>query len=273
MILPLLAAKCPPMLSTMANNSIKKVLKAVISAAFWILIWEAASLLVPDDLKLFLPGPLSVIKTFFKILPSSHFLKAVGATLLRIFSGLLIGSLLGMVLGVFTGESKIFDTLLSPALKIIRAVPVVSFIILAFLFIKVNRLPVFISSLMVTPLVWQAVNDSVKNADKNLIDMSRVFKLSKFKSLFYVKLYSGFDRIITALLSAVGLAWKSGVAAEVLCTPAVSIGKNIYKAKGNLNFDEVYALTITVVILSLIFEYLIKAAWKKYGKAEENKND
>lgn len=256
----------------MAKNNLKKTIKTVLAAAFWILIWEAAGLLVSEELSLFLPGPVTVFKAFFKLLPTTAFLKAVGFTLLRIFSGLIIGSVLGILLGILTGESEILSVIISPALKIIRAVPVVSFIILAFLFISVNKLPVFISSLMVTPLVWQAVNDSIREADTRLVEMSRVYKFGRVKTLLWVKLYSGADRIVTALISAVGLAWKSGVAAEVLCTPAVSIGKNIFKAKGNIDFDEVYALTITIVILSLIFEFLIKYLWNRKRKTEVRKN-
>lgn len=229
-------------------------------------------MLVSDNLSLFLPGPLPVLKSFIKSLPTAAFLKAVGCTLFRIFLGLVIGSLLGITLGILTGEYTLFDTLLSPALKIVRAVPVVSFIILAFLFINVDKLPIFITSLMVTPLVWQAVNDSVKGADKKLLEMSKVYNLGKIKTLVFIKLYSNINSIVTALISAVGLAWKSGVAAEVLCTPAVSIGKAIFKAKANLNFDEVYAFTFTVVILSLVFEFLIKRLVKLKSKTEVEKN-
>ena len=255
----------------MANN-IKKIIKIVLAAAFWILIWEAASLLIKGDLSLFLPSPFAVFKAFFKMLFKVSFLKAVGATLFRIFMGLFIGTVLGIILGICTGESKVADILISPALRIVRSVPVVSFIILAYLFISVNHLPVFISSLMVTPIVWQGVNDSIIGTDKKMTDMAKVYKLSKTKTLFNVKLFLGKDRIFTSIISAVGLAWKSGVAAEVLSSPAVSIGKSIYKAKGNLNFDEVYALTITVVILSLIFEFFIKYLFDKRKERQVKKN-
>ncbi len=245
-----------------------KFIKTITAAAFWIFVWEAASLLVPESLSMFLPGPFSVFGTFIKMLPQTTYWKGVGATLIRIFSGLVLGTFTGFVFGILTSTVKVFDLLLSPALKTVRAVPVVSFIILAFLFISVDYLPVFISLLMVSPLIWQAVHDGITGTDRKLCEMAKVYHVKPIKLLFNIKLPAASDRIVSAAVSAVGLAWKSGVAAEVLCTPAISIGKNIYRAKGTLNFNEVYALTLTVVILSLLFEFAVKFFWNKYKKSE-----
>ena len=241
-----------------------------LAIAFWLLVWEAASFIISDNLKLFLPSPLLVLKAIIRLVSTRAYIYSVFLTLLRIFCGFICGAAGGIILGILTSNIKFFDIIISPAMRIIRAVPVVSFIILAYLFINVDYLPVFICFLMVMPLVWQTVHDKIKNFDRNLNDMCAVFKISEFKKLFLVKIPSVADDIISTMVSGIGLAWKSGVAAEVICTPQISLGRNIYRAKGNINYDEVYALTITVVILSLLIEYLIKHIYrKKVGK----KND
>ena len=56
-----------------------------------------------------------------------------------------------------------------------------------------------------------------------------------------------------------GLAWKSGVAAEVLCLPRPSIGTQIYNAKLYLEVPDLFAWTVVVVALSLVLEQLLRA--------------
>ena len=62
---------------------------------------------------------------------------------------------------------------------------------------------------------------------------------------------------------AIGLAWKSGIAAEVICTPADSIGKQLYSAKAYLETPEVFAWTVTVVLLSVLLERVLLRAVKR----------
>lgn len=258
------------MISIMEQNKFAiKTIRILIATALWLLIWEAASFFASDNLSIFLPSPFKVAAAFARLFTETAFWRAAGSSLLRIFCGFLLGSVGGIFIGILTASFKSADVILSPALKIIRAVPVVSFIILAFLFISVDRLPVFISFLMVVPLIWQSVHDGITGTDIKLCEMCRVYGMGKFRTLIFVRLPCVTNEIITALINGLGFAWKSGVAAEVLCTPQISIGKSIYRAKASLNFDEVYALTLTVVILSLIFEFLLKFLWRRFLKSKE----
>lgn len=246
---------------------LKKIIKTVLIATFWILIWEAASRLVSRNnelLLLILPSPFTVFKTWTKIAFTSTFIKAEALTLARIFAGFIIGSVLGFVVGIITHISNLFYSLLSPILKIIRAIPVVAIIILMYLFFDSSTLPVLIVCLMVLPLIWQTVHDGLTNTDKSLLEMARVFNLTNIKTLTKVKLPSITPNLITACVNALGLAWKSGVAAEVICLPKVSLGTMLWQGKGSVNFDEVYAVTLTVVVLSIIIEILLKYLCNRY---------
>lgn len=257
-------------ITVLSKNRFKKLGLAVIAIVFWLLIWWGASLLIGEDLRIFLPSPIKVAKTLIKLLGTREFYLSTLFTILRIFAGFILGSFAGIIFGILTSHFKIIDAILSPALKIIRAVPVVSFIILAFLFMSINALPVFISFLMVTPLVWQSTHDALLHSCKELEEMGRVFKMSRWAILFKIKLPSVTGEIITALVTGLGFAWKSGVAAEVLYSPNISIGKSIYVSKANLDFSGVYAFTLTVVVLSLIIEVLLRRICNKFlgGKAD-----
>ncbi len=249
------------------KDFLKKFIKAICIIVFWIFVWEVASRLVSRDnelLLLILPSPFTVFKTWTQIAFTPAFIKAELLTLSRIFIGFIFGSVLGFVIGIVTHISNLVYSLLSPILKIIRAIPVVAIIILMYLFFDSSTLPVLIVCLMVLPLIWQTTHDGLKNANVELLEMAQVFNLPRNKTLLNVKLPSITSNLITSGVNALGLAWKSGVAAEVICLPAVSLGTMLWQGKGSVNFDQVYAVTLMVVVLSIIIEILLKFLCNKY---------
>lgn len=249
------------------SRFIKKTISLILIATFWILIWEAASRLVSRNnelLLLILPSPFTVFKKWTEIAFTLPFLNATLSTLSRIFLGFLIGITSGFFLGIATHLSNIFYILISPILKMMRATPVVAIIILMYLFFSSSTLPIIIVCLMVSPIVWQTTHDGLKNTDIKLLEMAEVFHLSYSKTLAMVKLPYIMPSLITSFVNTLGLAWKSGVAAEVICLPEISLGTILWQGKGNVNFDEVYAVTLTVIFLSVIIEFLFKFLCDKF---------
>ena len=254
---------------TKVTKTLKKALKTLLAAAFWILVWEAASRIVSlsnELLLLILPSPFTVLKKWLEIGFTASFLSAVGITLLRILLGFVSGVVIGFILGVLTHYLEVLNTLFSPLLKIIRAVPVVAIIILLYLFFDSATLPIIIVALMVLPIIWQTTHDGLNNTDSRLLEMAKVFKVKPLKTLFFIKLPQLTPSLLSSSVNALGLAWKSGVAAEVICLPDLSLGTLLWLGKGNVNYDEVYAITLTVVILSLIIEFLLKTVYNKTMK-------
>ena len=253
------------------NNVFKKIIKAVFITAFWILIWEISSRIVSRNnelLLLILPSPITVLKKWVHIAFTLPFIKATLLTLARIFIGFFIGTILGFIIGILTHISSVIYSLLSPILKIIRAVPVVAIIILMYLFFSSATLPILIVCLMVLPIVWQSVNDGLNRTDIKLLEMASTFNLSRLKTLRKVKLPYILPSFVTTCVNALGLAWKSGVAAEVICLPNTSLGTLLWQGKGAVNYDEVYSITLTVVLLSIAIEILLKFLLKG-GKADD----
>ncbi len=253
------AVNCPVTISIMVyKQAILKILKFLGVLLFWLLIWKAASLLVGDSLQIFLPGPERVLAKWVTLVGDAEFGAAVWRTLLRIFEGFAWGVLCGALLGVLTAYSRVCYALLSPLMKMIRAVPVVSFIILVFVFLHVDRIPVFICLLMVMPTVWQSMHDGLLGTDKKLLELGKVYAVGKGKELLLIRLPSAMPGLITTCVNALGLGWKAGVAAEVISAPDLSLGFQMQQAKSSLEYDQLFAITLTVVLLSLIFEVLLR---------------
>ena len=100
-----------------------RLLKRSLPAVFWLLAWALAARWVGLDL--LLPGPLAVGSRLAALAGTSGFWLSVGATLGRVFLGLAWGALAGAALAFATHFSPWADRLLSPAVRVVRATPVV----------------------------------------------------------------------------------------------------------------------------------------------------
>jgi NitT/TauT family transport system permease protein len=145
---------------------------------------------------------------------------------------------------------------------VIRSTPVASFIILAYLWIGRDSLPTFISVLLVLPVVWANLHEALGAVDKELLDMAKVFRFSPWKKARLVYLPAVTPAFLASVRSSVGLAWKAGIAAEVLTVPVLSIGRQLSDAKLYLESVDLFAWTLTVILLSLLLELCMLGVMK-----------
>ena len=153
--------------------------------------------------------------------------------------------------------------LLAPLVAAVKAVPVVSFIILALILFSSRNLAVLISFLIVLPVLYTNLLSGIRAADPQLLEMARVFRIPTLRSIRYVYLPQVLPFFRSACGSALGLCWKSGIAAEVIGMPDGSIGEQLQQAKIYLNTPDLFAWTLVIVLVSLVFEkvFLILLKW------------
>lgn len=240
--------------------------------AFWLGAWQFAALLVDWSVggrgnELLLPYPLTVLQRLLELAGQGSFWGSICATLLRILLGMVLGTLAGTLLAALTCAFRWADALFSPAVRVIRAAPVVSFILLVLLWSGKSTVPMVIAGLMVLPVIWGGVSQGIRSTDPKLLEMALAYRFGRWKILRLIYLPSLAPGFRAAAATSLGLAWKSGVAAEVLCLPEQSIGFHIYRSRQYLETPELFAWTVMVVTLSLLLEHLLRHFWGK-EKAE-----
>ena len=256
------------------SKFLKKVIGVLLPLIFWIGLWQAAAWLVERSVEgrgneLLLPYPLTVLKVLLGLVTQGSFWKTAVASVIRIFWGMAGGVATGVLLAVLTSASGLLDQLLSPGIRVVRATPVASFILLVVLWTDRNTVPAIISGLMVLPVVWENVARGIGAADGQLLEMARAYRFSRLKTVRLIYLPSLRPYFTAALTNAMGLAWKSGAAAEVLCQPKLALGTQIYNSKLYFEIPDLFAWTVVVVCLSLILEKLLRRAmarWDGGGK-------
>ena len=224
------------------------------AVAVWLLLWQLASMAV--GLPLLLPSPLAVLLRLGQLCTGADFWLTVASSLLRILLGFLLGVLFGTALAGLCWLFRLIDALARPLLGVLKSTPVASFIILALVWVKTTWLATVISFIMVLPLIYANVREGIDSADRQLLEMAQVFRLSRRKTFRYCYLPAILPFFLSAISSALGFAWKSGIAAEVLGRPARAIGSQIYDSKIYLETPDLFAWTLVVILLSVLLERL-----------------
>lgn len=249
--------------------------RAVLVFAFWVGVWWIISAIVGKEV--LIPSPPVVCVHLFELLKTSDFHLSVALSVLRITAGFAAAVIAGIITGVICAVSKTADALLSPLFSVIKATPVASFIILALVWINKELIPVFIAALMVLPVIHGNVREGIISADKDLLEMAKIFGFTKKQKLKLIYLPSVSPYLIAGAKTCLGLAWKAGVASEVLCFASYSIGNKLYQSKVYLETADMFAWTATVIIISVIIEKLLMALVtiyqkrKKYGNGKKSK--
>ena len=245
-------------------------IRALLPPAFWLGAWQLAAWLVELHVEgrgneLLLPYPLTVLAALAALVGQVSFWASVGATFLRVAAGLFAGVVLGGLLAGLTCASSWCARLLSPPIRIIRATPVVSFILLVLLWTQRDQVPAIISALMVLPVTWENLVHGIEATDAQLLELARAYRFSRSKAIRLIYLPSLRPYFLSALITSVGLAWKSGVAAEVLCTPSLAMGTQIYSSKLSLEIPDLFARTAVVGALSLALERGLRLMLEQKG--------
>ena len=161
-----------------------------------------------------------------------------------------------MLLAVAAERWLWVDAMLAPVMQLVKATPVASFIILALVWVSGKSLSILISFLMVLPVLYGAVRTGLESADPQLLEMARVFRLPLGRRVKAIWLPAVLPAFRQGCSVALGICWKSGVAAEVIGLPDGSIGDALYRAKITLSTGELFAWTFVIIVLSAAFEKL-----------------
>lgn len=227
-----------------------------------LLVWQAAAMLL--DQSLLLVSPVTVAERLFTLMGEAEFWQTVAFSFSRIVLGFFLALILGIVIAAAASSCRAVEIFIWPYIAIIKAIPVASFIIISLIWLSARRISIFISFLMVLPIVYSNVLEGIKSTDVRLLEMAKVFKMPLRRRVAYIYLPQLRPFLVSACSTALGLCWKSGVAAEVIGITNGSIGEELYRAKIYLATADLFAWTAVIVVISVVFEklflYLLKKA-------------
>ncbi|MCR4901188.1 MAG: ABC transporter permease subunit [Treponema sp.] len=226
----------------------------ILSVVFIFILWIVLARLV--NASLILPGPAAVFKAMGALLKKPDFFRAFGWTFGRVVFSFVLSVLIGTLLGVLCGLSSFARLFFELPLAIIRATPVVAFILIALFWFKSGTVPVFVSVLMTLPIMTTAVFNGFYKTDEKLLGMAQTFNFTKRQIFRYIQLPSLIPFFMNGMVSSFGLTWKVIAAGEVLSLPKNAAGTMLQRAQVHLETPTVIAITIILVTVSFIIERL-----------------
>lgn len=236
-------------------------LKKVGILLFWLGVWQIISMWV--NLDILLVSPLDTLWQLAHLVQEPLFWRAIIHSLQRIIQGFLLALIVAGALALLSIRLSWVHDFIAPLLNVIKTIPVVSFIILALVWAKSSHLSTICSFMMVLPIIYSNLHQGLASVPVDLLEVGYVFKLSKWKLIRKIYIPSLMPYLISACTVGLGLAWKSGVAAEVIGLPDATIGMQLYTAKVTLETADLFAWTLVIVLLSFVMEkiFLLFVKW------------
>lgn len=230
---------------------------------FWIAVWQTAAIVIQNDIVF--AGPADVVRSLSHLLPSKDFWLSISQSFGKITIGFASAFAAGIFLGSLAFRFSLLRELLEPLMLLAKSIPVASFVILALIWIGSKNLSVFISFMVVFPILYINTIAGLENADPKLKEMAQVFSVSLPRRIRFIYLPALMPYLISSCKIALGMSWKSGIAAEVIGVPTHTIGENLYMAKIYLATPDVFAWTIVIIFVSALFEkiFLKLIVWVK----------
>lgn len=230
-------------------------MKKVLFSAMWLIIWFVIALIVNNEI--FFPGPAAVIAKLLDFLRAGEFYICVSGSLVRIAVGFGLSYLAAYICAFISFKYNLFYNFIYPLVMVFKTVPVASVVVIIGIIAGVNNVTYIVTGMMVFPVVFLNIYEGLKKTDIKILEMLEAYNVGLYNryNMVYVPAISNY--ITSAVKTSLGLAFKSGVAAEVICQARDSIGFGIYTSKIYLDTPGVLAYTFTVMILSYVMEKVL----------------
>lgn len=235
----------------MNTAAVRKILIIV----FWLLLWQGASVLVHNSI--LLAGPYESLLALCTLAATSGFWLSILLTLLKITLGFVLGLVSGILCACLSYRFRLFREFITPPVSVIKSIPVASFVIMVIIWAGAPSLATVISALVVFPMIYHNMLSGLDASSAGLIEIGMLFRFSFIDKARYIYFPQVISHLQSAVLISSGMAFKSGIAAEVIGRPLHSIGNGLYLSKISLATADLFAWTFCAVILAYLFEKMM----------------
>lgn len=184
-------------------------------------------------------------------------------SLITVFTGFLVASVVAIPIGIVCGLSTSLYNALNPLIQIFKPVsplawlPIVTMLVSA---LYVSDDPLFAKSFVTSAItvtlccLWPTLINTtvgVSSIDKDLLNVSRVLRLSWFTQVWKIVLPSAIPMIFTGLRLSLGIGWMVLIAAEMLAQNP-GLGKFVWDEFQNGSSDSLGRIMVAVFTIGLI---------------------
>ena len=224
--------------------------------AVWLALWQVAAMALASPI--LLPSPIATALRLVELLPDPAFWARIAFSLARIAGGFALGAVFGALGALASARWRAIEELLAPVMALAKSVPVASITVLALIWLRASNLAVLVVFLVVLPLVYENTLQGLRSTSRQLDEAAELLRIQGLRRLRFFVMPQLFPYLHAALVTALGMGWKAGVAAEVIGIPAGSLGEALYDAKIYFDTAGLFAVTLATVGASTVTTWLMQ---------------
>lgn len=230
----------------------RKGLISLLSIVVLLIGWQiGATMLNQPEL---IPSLSRLIQALLELFTTIAFYKSVLATIGRGLIGILLSLTAASGLAWLFARYELIYELFRPLLTIMRSIPVISFILLALIFLSPERIPLIIAFLTMFPLLTENLTKGIRNLRPGLSVMASQFKLGHYNKMMQIIYPQLKPFLYSGLASAMGFGWRAIIMGEVLAQCDLGIGSEMKRAQNYIAVPELMAWTIVAIVISFVFD-------------------
>lgn len=241
------------------KKNIESTVAIVVGVVAIVVIWSVAAFALNDEMMM--PAPSAVAKEFIAIFGEKSTYKSIIGTLWRSTISFSVAFAFAVLFALAANVSSFCEKLFYPLIALVRVVPAMSIIFICLVWVKADNSPIVISFIVVFPMTYSAVLNAMKNRDKKVAEMLKVYGVKPSKVFFGVTLPDVFDRLFPELVSVLAFNVKLTVSGEAIAYTKFSIGREMSRANAFSDMTRLMALTLIAVLLSVVIELVVKAVY------------
>ncbi len=219
-------------------------------------VWYLVAIIV--NAEIIIPMPHIVVVQMGQLLTQGNFYISLLSSLWKIVLSFLIACILGISLAVLAAAFKPLEHLFYPLLVVVRVTPTMSVIFLCLIWFNSKISPIIVSLAVIFPMFYSSCLNAIKGIDTKLIEMSKLFKVSKKTMIKKLYLPSVASKVYDDSISIISLNVKLIIAAEALAMTNLTLGQIMQISKANLETATLFSITIVAILISVVLETLLK---------------
>lgn len=234
------------------RQTMKKGIITLISIGILLGMWQLFSLFarLPD----LVPSVPRLLETLTELFASATLYQSVAATVLRGIAGMLLSLIAAAGVAFMFSRHELLYELFRPILAIMRSIPVISFILLALIFLNPDNIPLMIAFLTMFPLLAENLTNGIRNQRKELLLMAQTFRISRWNRITQIVYPQLKPFLYSGLASASGFGWRAIIMGEVLAQCSWGIGSEMKRAQTFIAVPELLAWTVVAILISFVFD-------------------
>jgi NitT/TauT family transport system permease protein len=214
-------------------------------------LWQIAAMLIADPV--LFPTPWATLETGYQHLVTGELLFSLAVTLARVAVAFLLAMVLGSAIGIALGRSQPMDAIFGGWLSIALNMPALVTIVLCYVWFGLSETAAIIAvTINKAPTVAAIMREGARALDRQLIETTQVFGVSRWKVLRYVVLPQLAPSFIASARAGLALTWKIVLVVELLGRPngigfQIRIFFNYFDIAGIL----AYSLAFIAIVLAI----------------------